>query len=73
MEALCWLQRLTAYVDKDSQTSVVVERKLQLNGIKTQRYVRVREKNCHYIFSSLFEVSALLTAEKIAASSEQTY
>jgi len=34
-------QSLTAYVDKDFQTSVVVEKKIHKSGLRTQRYVRI--------------------------------
>jgi len=38
------LQSLTAYVDKDFQTSVVVEKKIHKSGLRTQRYVRICTK-----------------------------
>jgi len=36
-------QSLTAYVDKDFQTSVVVEKKIHKSGLRTQRYVRIHK------------------------------
>jgi len=40
MEAcVVWLQRLTAYIDRDFQSSVVVEKKTHNNGLTTRRYV----------------------------------
>ena len=45
------LQSLTAYVDRDTQSSVVVDKKTDHNGIKTRRYV-----GTHYIITIAISV-----------------